>query len=126
MSAPCLPQEDDSKKKAKQEAREGGPVRPKGKTLAEIEAEEGGPVKESLVGMAHVKRAANRKKDEKVEAEDTEVPAEVDKYEEEAEVGHALTLVTTGILAAMQLLTPSAYPSTACIVLAHLPSCFFK
>jgi CD2 antigen cytoplasmic tail-binding protein 2 len=33
----------------------------KGKTLAEIEEEEGGPVKESLVGMAHVKRAQRRR-----------------------------------------------------------------
>ena len=33
----------------------------KGKTLEEIENEEGGPIKESMVGMAHNKRAARRK-----------------------------------------------------------------
>lgn len=54
--------------------------------LQEIEEEEGGPVKESLVGMAHVKRADARKAQEKKAMDDTEVPAEVEKFEEEAEV----------------------------------------
>ena len=38
------------------------PLAGKGKTLAEIEADEGGPVRESMVGMAHAKRAMARKK----------------------------------------------------------------
>lgn len=36
-------------------------VAKKGKTLEQIENEEGGPIKESMVGMAHNKRAAKRK-----------------------------------------------------------------
>jgi hypothetical protein len=53
---------------------------PKGKTLAEIEEEEGGPVKESLIGMAHVKRASRRRAG--AAAEDTEVPGDIAAAEE--------------------------------------------
>lgn len=54
----------------------------KGKTLAEIEAEEGGPIKESLVGMAHTKRALDRKKRD-VDFEDTDVVTNTERFEKE-------------------------------------------
>jgi len=61
----------------------------KGKTLAEIEDEEGGPVKESLVGMAHVKRAQRRRAGRAVD--ETELPADIaaaeERYEGEEEEG---------------------------------------
>ncbi|GFR41660.1 hypothetical protein Agub_g2402, partial [Astrephomene gubernaculifera] len=54
----------------------------RGKTFAEIEAEEGGPIKESLVGMAHTKRALDRKKKD-VEVGDTELVANTERYEKD-------------------------------------------
>jgi hypothetical protein len=77
---------------AAKKAKKGGPAasvagkRKDGKTLAEIEADEGGPIKESLAGMAATKRALNRKAGGK-QADDTEIPADVEKFEEQAEVG---------------------------------------
>ncbi|KAL6761206.1 hypothetical protein V8C86DRAFT_905231 [Haematococcus lacustris] len=61
-------------------------AKPKGKTFAEIEAEEGGPVKESLLGMAQVKRALGRKQREVQATDDTDIPADVDAFEEAAQV----------------------------------------
>lgn len=54
----------------------------KGKTLEQIEAEEGGPVKESMVGMAHSKRAAKRKGGG---VGDTDIVEDVEGIEEELE-----------------------------------------
>ncbi|KIZ04688.1 hypothetical protein MNEG_3275 [Monoraphidium neglectum] len=51
----------------------------KGKTLAEIEEEEGGPVKESLVGMAHTKRAQRRRA---AAPGDTDLPDDIAAAEE--------------------------------------------
>lgn len=83
-----------AEEKARKEAKKGGAgagvpakVKKDGKTLAEIEQEEGGPVKESLVGMAHVKRAAGRKNDPGSKLDDsTDIPKDVDAFEEKAEV----------------------------------------
>ena len=62
---------------AKQAA--GGPpakrARPEKKTLAEIEEEEGGPIKESLVGVAHAKRALDRKKPGDANTDDVDFKA---------------------------------------------------
>lgn len=55
----------------------------KGMTLAEIEDEEGGPVKESLVGMAHVRRAQRRRAPGA--AEDTDMPGDIEAAEERYE-----------------------------------------
>ncbi len=82
--------EEEARKKSKKGGAPAAGAPPPGKkkdgkTLAEIEEEEGGPIKESLVGMAHVKRAANRKADGK-EGDDTTIPTDVDKYEEAAQV----------------------------------------
>lgn len=76
-------------KKHKKGGDQEGPGDHKGKTLAEIEQEEGGPVKESLIGMAQVKRAENRKKDGTQGMEDTDIPTDVNKFEEDAEVLHS-------------------------------------
>ena len=62
----------------------------KGLTLTEMEEQEGGPVKESLVGMAQVRRAQTRKATDKevaraAELGGTEVPEDVEAFEEEAE-----------------------------------------
>ena len=54
----------------------------KGKTLAEIEDEEGGPVKESMIGMAHINRAAKRKG----EISDAKLLENVEQAEEELQV----------------------------------------
>ncbi|GLI71081.1 hypothetical protein VaNZ11_015992 [Volvox africanus] len=62
-------------------AKSAVPAR-KGKTFAEIEAEEGGPIKESLVGMAHTKRALDRKKRD-LEVGDTDVVTNTERYEED-------------------------------------------
>eukprot|EP00798_Chlamydomonas_sp_ICE-L_P009846 gene9846-7733_t len=84
--------EEGRAKRARKMEKDGLPADtkdPAGKTLAEIEDEEtGGTVKESLVGMAQVKRAGKRKaKDAKsVDADDLELPADVDKFEQEAAV----------------------------------------
>ncbi|GBF95150.1 hypothetical protein Rsub_07734 [Raphidocelis subcapitata] len=52
----------------------------KGKTLGEIEEEEGGPVRESLVGMAHTKRAQRRRAG--AVADETELPDDIAAAEE--------------------------------------------
>ena len=52
----------------------------KGKTLAEIEEEEGGPVRESLVGMAHTKRAQRRRAG--AGPGDTDIPDDIAAAEE--------------------------------------------
>ncbi|GIL61778.1 hypothetical protein Vafri_16164 [Volvox africanus] len=62
-------------------AKSAVPAR-KGKTFAEIEAEEGGPIKESLVGMAHTKRALDRKKRD-LEVGDTDVVTNTERYEKD-------------------------------------------
>lgn len=82
--------EEQASKKQKKGGENAGPstaapapVR-RGKTLAEIEAEEGGPVKESLVGMAHTRRAENRKKREERDIGDTDVSvANTERFEKE-------------------------------------------
>lgn len=54
----------------------------KGMTLEQIEAAEGGPVKESMVGMAHTRRAARRKG---AAVGDTDIVEDVEDIEEELE-----------------------------------------
>lgn len=74
-------QEDLKKKADKKRAKEGKPIRDKGKTLAEVENEEGGPVKESMVAMAHSKRAAKRKQDNQVG--DADLVDDIEQAEED-------------------------------------------
>ncbi len=93
--------EEDAKKKARKAEKEGLP-KSKGLTLQEIEVgsmvldspmrdsappslsqdAEGGVIKESLVHIAQAKRASTRKKVENA-ADDTEMPEDVDRFEEE-------------------------------------------
>ena len=57
-----------------------------------LQDEEGGVVKESLLGIAQAKRAANRNKKQggegakDIEEDDTDMPADVDRFEEKLEV----------------------------------------
>ncbi|PSC74352.1 CD2 antigen cytoplasmic tail-binding 2 [Micractinium conductrix] len=65
----------------KQDADKQRKAAKKGKTLEQIETEEGGPIKESMVGMAHTKRAAKRKG----AVDDTDLVEDVEGIEEDLE-----------------------------------------
>ncbi|GAX85211.1 hypothetical protein CEUSTIGMA_g12631.t1 [Chlamydomonas eustigma] len=75
--------EEEATKRAKKAGKLGVvPPKKKGLTLQEIEDLEGGVIKESLVNVAQAKRAAKRKQEDIRASDDTDMPADVDRFEE--------------------------------------------